>query len=422
MIHRSPRSTTEALVRYGRALRRVSTRNTSVTSVTGRLVRGAGVLFLALVAVLGIAPMASAQAQNGESDVAAVMDRSPDMPGVNLSVQTTSMGSQFVLDNPTPTEVTVMSQAGDPLFRIGPGGVLANFRSPDWYRSKAVAEEVQIPPRATDRGTPVWVRVSTDPSWGWFDQRLRDANLNDDQKSSMEPLDPFGAWSVPMTFGDKPGTADGHFEYRPAMGSFVPTLSETQPANGVSLTALPGNPTPGVAVNNQGANEIVVLGQAGEPFLRLTPQGAESNEQSPTWLAQQAAPGGPKGDPAAPPQWRSIGQNPQVSFTVPWADTDLPPADLYAMSSSQDVKSWTISMIVDGQRVDVPGVTTFNPADRGGISMWWWVGGAVVLLAVVLVVTWWFLRRRRSSSGSGGNDAGTSMPRGSHRAKADANS
>ncbi|WP_132424633.1 hypothetical protein [Pseudonocardia endophytica] len=381
-------------------------------------------LFLALVALLGIAPVASAQAQGTSSDIAAVMDRSPDLAGATLSVQATEMGSQFVLDNPTPTEITVMSTAGDPLFRIGPGGVLANFRSPDWYRSKAVAEEVQIPPRAADRGTPVWVKVSLDPSWGWFDPRLRDATLTDDQKASMDPLDPFGAWSVPVTVGDRPGTADGHFEYRPPMGSFVPTLSETQPADGVSLTALPGNPTPGIGVNNQGAGEIVVLGEAGEPFLKVTQQGAEANEQSPTWLAQQggAEAAGPKGDPAAPPQWRSLGQSPQVSFTVPWADSDLSPADLYAMSGSQDVQNWTISMIVDGQRFDVPGVTTFNPADRGGISIWWWIGGAVVLLAVVIVGTRWILRRRRTSSGSGGNDAGTSVPRGSHRAKADVTS
>ncbi|WP_145981389.1 hypothetical protein [Pseudonocardia sp. HH130629-09] len=347
-----------------------------------------------------MAPSASAHGA-ADPSIAAVLDRvGIDMPGVDLTVRTTSLGSQFVLENPTPTEVTVTSAAGDPLFRIGPDGVLANFRSPDWYTSKLVGGDVTVPPRAVDRGVPVWVRVSKDPSWGWFDHRLHDAVLSAEQKSSMDTLEAFGAWSVPIGYGDRRGTVDGHFEYRPPLGSFVPHLQESEPAPGIRLIALPGNPVPGVSVENGLDQEVVVLGEVGEPFLRLTTAGAEHNELSPTWLAEQSGQMGAGGDPAAQPRWVGMGRTPQVSFTVRAAEPDLGQADLYAMTDSADVREWTVALLVDGRRIDVSGVTTFNPLDRGGDATWWWIGGIAVLLLTVGTVLWWWSRRGRSGAGT----------------------
>ncbi|WP_145984190.1 MULTISPECIES: hypothetical protein [unclassified Pseudonocardia] len=351
-----------------------------------------------------VAPSASAHGA-ADPSIAAVLDRvALDMPGVSLTVQTTSLGSQFVLENPTPTEATVMSAAGDPLFRIGPEGVLANFRSPDWYTSKLVGGDVTVPPRAVDRGTPVWVRVSQDPAWGWFDHRLHDAVLTDDQKDSMDTLEPFGAWSVPVGYGDRQGTVDGHFEYRPPLGSFVPSLENLEPAPGVRLAALPGNPVPGVSVENRRDQEVIVLGEVGEPFLRLTGEGVEHNELSPTWLAQQSGQIASGGDPAAAPQWVGMGSTPQASFTVRGAEPDLAPAELYAMTGPADVKDWSVAMVIDGQRVDVAGVTTFTPVERGGDATWWWIGGSAVLLLLVGAGLWWWLRRGRSGHDAGPDD------------------
>lgn len=417
MNHRSSRSNVEAPVRTGRALRRICSLVTSAPSVTAGDLRRAGrwVAVTLLVALMGVAVAPSASA-HGASDpsVAAVLDRvALDMPGVSLTVETTSLGSQFILENPTPTETTVMSTAGDPLFRVGPEGVLANFRSPDWYTSKLVGGDVTVPPRAVDRGSPVWVRVSEDPSWGWFDHRLHDAVLSEDQKASMDTLEPFGAWSVPISHGDRQGTVDGHFEYRPPLGSFVPSLSSNEPVPGLRLTALPGNPVPGLSVDNRTGQEVVVLGEQDEPFLRITGRGAEHNELSPTWLAQQSGQASPGGDAAAPPSWVEMGSSPQVSFTVRQAEPDLPPAELYAMTDSADVKEWTVPLLIDGQRLDVDGVTTFNPADRGsGDSTWWWIGGSVALLVLVGLGLWWWLRRGRP-----GPDArpGSQPAAGAHR-------
>src|SRR6185436_2355742 len=99
---------------------------------------------------------------------------------------------------------------------------------------------------------------------------------------------------------------------------FEPTLTNTQPAPGVTLTALPGNPTPAISVSNTGPDEVVVLGDQDEPFARITNKGAEANTLSPTWVASQdrAAVATSGADPKAPPRWEAVGNTGQYSFTL----------------------------------------------------------------------------------------------------------
>jgi hypothetical protein len=290
---------------------------------------------------------------------------------------------------------------GDPLFRIGPDGVLGNFRSPEWYTSKVPGGAVTIPQRAAEKGAPVWVRVSQEPAWGWFDHRLHAATLAPEQKADTDALEAFGTWSVPVKYGEALGSVDGHFEFRPALGTFVPTLSETEPAAGVTLTALQGNPTPGVAVHNAGPNEVVVLGDAGEPYLRIMPTGTEANELSPTWIASQdpSAVAGSAADPAAPPRWVPVGTNGQYSFTLDRAGPDQDLAGLYTTSSTTVVREWTVSLLVNGERIDVAGETTLTPAGvtDGGWGFWT-IAGLVLLVLIVAAAVVWLLRRRSAGS------------------------
>ncbi|MGD9531469.1 MAG: hypothetical protein AB7V44_32400 [Pseudonocardia sp.] len=333
-----------------------------------------------------------------DPEIVPVLDRlSPDAPGVVLDIEQTGSGPQFVLDNPTATETEVLSTAGDPLFRIGPGGVLANFRSPDWYRSKQPGGAAVVPERAADRGSPVWVRVSETPTWGWFDQRLRPGPGTAEQKADAEPLQHLGTWSVPLRHGDAVGAAEGHFEYRPPLGTFVPELDTTTPAPGVTLTALPGNPVPAVAVAYDGPGEVVVLGDAGEPFLRLTADGAQANTLSPTWRATRPAQlSGRPADAAAAPDWTDVGSTGRQSFAHPAAGPGQDLAALYALTDTAVVREWTVALVVDGRRIEVPGHTSLTPLGSAPISgLWTWLGAVVAVVAVGLVVAWWATRNRR---------------------------
>lgn len=393
MIHSSPGSATEAPVQTGRASRRVSPPNRH------RTVRS---LFLAaLTVLLGLTLTPSAAAHEGaDSDIIAVLDRvTPEMPGVSLTVETTRLGSQFVLENPTQTEVTILSSVGDPLFRIGPGGVLGNFRSPEWYTSKVPDGAITIPERAVERGTPVWARVSDEPAWGWFDHRLHSATLSPEQKLAAKPLESFGQWSVPLKFGEALGVAEGHQEYRPGIGTFTPSLSESEPAPGVTLTALQGNPVPAIAINNAGPSEVVVLGEQGEPYLKVTANGAEANQLSKTWIRSQdpSAVAGSGADPAAPPQWVPVGTNGQYAYTFEGAGPEQDLAELYALESETVVRNWTVSLLVDGKPVDIPGETTLTPIGAEGFWGPWTIAGLVLVLLVVAAAVVFFLRRKRAA-------------------------
>lgn len=390
MTPSSPGSTAEAPVLTGRAPRRVPTR-------CGR--RALLVVVMTVLTGLVLTPWASAH-EGSDPEIAAVLDRvTPEMPGVSLTVESTRLGLQFVLENPTPTEVTVLSSVGDPLFRIGPDGVLGNFRSPEWYTSKVPGGAVSIPEKAVEKGSPVWARVSEEPAWGWFDHRLHAATLSPEQKANTAPLEPFGTWTVPVTYGAALGSAEGHFEFRPTLGQFVPTLSEPNLAPGITLTALQGNPTPGIAIDNAGQGEVVVLGDADEPYLRITPYGTEANRLSPTWVSAQdpSAAAEAATDPAAAPQWVPVGSTPQYSFTVARAGPDQDLATLYAADGPTVVREWTVALVVDGRRIDVGGRTTLTPAGYSGGGGWgFWMTVGIVLVAAA--VAGWFLRRRRGAA------------------------
>ncbi|MGH3566698.1 MAG: hypothetical protein ACRDRH_11835 [Pseudonocardia sp.] len=395
MLLSSPGSP-EAPVRTGWAPRRVP--------ATQALRTGRALLVVAVTVLVALVLAPAAQAHEGtDGEIAALLDRvTPEMPGVALIVETTALGPQFVLENATATELTVLSSVGDPLFRVGPEGVFGNIRSPEWYTSKTPDGAITVPERAAEKGVPVWLKVSRDPNWGWFDHRLHAVSLSPEQKAGTAPLEAFGTWTVPLQYGDALGSADGHFEYRPPLGTFTPTLSDTSPAPGVTLTALPGNPRPAVAIDNSGSSEVIVLGDVGEPYLRITAAGAEANGASPTWITSQnpAAQGEQAGDPTVPPRWVPVGTNPNYAFTLERAGPEQDLAALYRITEPAVVRSWSVSLLVNGTPVVVDGETTITPAGYEP-SFWgsWAVpGGVVLLLAALIGGGVWVVHRRRAAA------------------------
>lgn len=357
-----------------------------------------------VLAVLAAATMASTAAAQergaapaGDPALAMVIDRiTPDLPGVTLTAEQTSVGPRVVLRNPTPTEVTVLSTVGDPMLRVGPDGAFGNLRSPEWFTSKSVG--AAVPDTAQEHGRPVWLRVATEPALGWFDQRLRAGS----PVAAAQPLDVLARWSVPISYGGVAGAVEGHVEFRPVTGTFAPELRGGEPAPGITVTAVAGDPVPMITVASAGPADVVVLGAAGEPYLRITPQGSAANAGSPTWIAAQDPAAVPNA-PSKEPRWTPTGTAPRVTFPLKSAGPGPDLTPYYAMTEPTVIGTWTVPLLVGGQRVDATGTTTLTPA--GYVEPWWhrWVlpaaaaAGLVVLAGIGLVLLVRRRRRRRAT-------------------------
>lgn len=147
-----------------------------------------------------------------------------------------------------------------------------------------------------------------------------------------------------------------------------------------------------VRVTNQGAAEIVVLGDQGEPFLRLVQNRVQVNELSSTAAETGLRPGSPVPadpaptdpapiDPAAAPRWVQIDDGGNAT----WSDSRVGP-----LAEQQASGSWELPLVVDGQQVTVLGSRDLVPPP----SPWPWMAILVLLTAAVVA-----LGRRRNWHG-----------------------
>ena len=144
-----------------------------------------------------------------------------------------------------------------------------------------------------------------------------------------------------------------------------------------------------VEVTNDGAQELVVLGYAGEPYLRIGPHGVFENTRSPaTYLNRSTTISGapPKrADPEAPPVWRQV----STGTTARWHDhrahfmgKDDPPEVARDRDRRRVVDHWKIPMRVGDATVVARGEIVYVPPP----SPWPWVVGAVLLAALLFVL------------------------------------
>lgn len=138
--------------------------------------------------------------------------------------------------------------------------------------------------------------------------------------------------------------------------------------------------------------EVVVLGYAGEPYLRVGPAGVFENRRSPATYRNRVriapAPPPAHADPAAPPQWRRLDGGDAVAWydhRAYWMEASDPPAVRAAPGRSHVViPTWQVDLRVGGQPVRVTGDVRWVP----GPSPWpWIVAAAVGCLLAVLAAT-----------------------------------
>jgi hypothetical protein len=147
-------------------------------------------------------------------------------------------------------------------------------------------------------------------------------------------------------------------------------------------------------LTNHSDQAVVVLGYRSEPYLRVGPSGAYENQRSPSAYANRFATAPSRIpadlDPAAPPQWRRIGNQPEAVWhdhRAHWSGPD-PPAVTANRGHHQVVaRNWQIPLRLGQQTALIEGDIVWVP----GPSPWPWVLLALVAFAVVLVAGW---RRR----------------------------
>jgi hypothetical protein len=352
-------------------------------------VAGAAVVAVAL-------PAAPARAHaGGDADVVLTLDELPQaLEGTTVDV-VDRLAPQLVLANPTDRVVEVVGLDGRPFLRIGPDGVDANLAVADWYTTNDPFGTAALP--GAVGGADRWARVAAEPSWGWFDHRLHPGPLRAPPEvvAVGEPAQ-IGTWSVPLRVDGVPATIGGAVRYQPLRGTFVPAVAGDADLP-VRLSVLPGV-VPGLFLDNDRGTEVVVLGADGEPFLRFTAEGpVHANTRSPSWLASARAAAGTT--PTSPvdadgaPEWVEVAAEPRFGWIDPrLAHPDRePPPDVIAAAEPTEVGTWTVPVLVGGERTDVAGTITWQPAPglepagsaAGGGAVRWTAVGAVALLAAL---------------------------------------
>ena len=339
-----------------------------------KLVRVVLTLVSCLALAVGSLP---AEAHTGDQMAKPIFERiEPDIPGLEVQVVYTA-NYQFLITNPTPTEVVVMASTGEPFIRIGPQGAFGNFNSPSWYNSNVPDGLLpnQIPKRAKPGAAvePDWARVSKDPSWGWYDHRLHPVEryLQKEVLESTEPVN-LGPWEVPVRSGDQEAKIKGRFEYKPQLGTFEAVLrSPDKPAEGVTVQVVSAQ-VPALYLQNTSPQTVTVLGSGGEPFVRIGPN-VEVNLHSPSYIQMQQAiaktaesaedVGKVEADADSPPNWQQVQKSPQwrwLEFRAAPPSGD-PRKEWTGRQDPTTVKTWSVPILIGEERTEVTGITQFVP-------------------------------------------------------------
>lgn len=325
---------------------------------------------MVLLAMAFVAPALAAAAALAHSEVPGfrnVLDGvSPSVPGLRIQV-VTSAADQLVAENPTPTTLEILGAGGEGFLRIGPSGVEANLGSPDWYRSATPEGDGRVPSTAVAGAVPNWVRISVQPSWGWFDHRLHETRADSAPAGGGGGALRLGSWTVPARYGTETITITGHREFVRPPGRFRAVLRAS--VDDLRAGVVDGT-VPAVSVTAPAGRTLVVLGEDGEPMVRLGPDGPEGNGASRTWLLTAASRGTPPDGPVGAdvePRWESLGGGTTLTWLEPRARYAgaLPPRSVLDSGRTEVVVRWTVPIELDGAKVELVGTTSWVPHSEG---------------------------------------------------------
>lgn len=307
----------------------------------------------------------------------------PALPeGVTVEVRGT-IADQLVVSNPTATPIVALDPDGTEFLRISSDGVQGNTSSPYFHLSGAPPEiRVPLPTSANSSAAPVWVPLSTGPTWAWFDPRLSPAFLQvpvGGRQDNVETSEDVATWSVPLRHGTEALSVEGALERRPVTGRFESTIDPLP--DGISAVLGQGY-VPTLSMQAAPGREVTVLGRDGQPYLRFGATGAEVNRDSPTYRDDLMGRGRLPGP-------TEVGWAP-LPGTTTWLDTRLrfpaedPPEQFAGAEQPVDVARWEVPVIVDGAPLALTGAIRWIPNGRAADSPWTLaavIGGVLLLLA-----------------------------------------
>ncbi len=184
-------------------------------------------------------------------------------------------------------------------------------------------------------------------------------------------------------------------------GKYVSTVTTLTPPTPV-VTASIGGGDELLALQVQSGHEVVVLGYAGEPYLRFAPDGTVyENQLSPARFlnadrfGQTRPPAGITPEAAAAaPDWRPLGGGGSWVWhdhRIHWMSQQEPDAIKGRESETVELFPWKVPLTVDGATVEVEGSLRYTPTGSG--NQWVETGITVGLpLLVIAGLGWWSVR------------------------------
>ena len=158
-----------------------------------------------------------------------------------------------------------------------------------------------------------------------------------------------------MRLGAQPVVVSGKFRLRPeSHGYWMPAvLAANEIAPRVEVAIIPGV-VPAVTIENGGHEPVTVIGDRGEPFLRIGADGIFANAISPTWMQSGRAP--QTSSPIAlfkdrsNVRWTKISSGSRYTW-LEWRARC--PDDRLERTPIK----WEIPLLIGGKSVSVPGET-----------------------------------------------------------------
>lgn len=137
---------------------------------------------------------------------------------------------------------------------------------------------------------------------------------------------------------------------------------------------------------NRTGRDVEVTGYSGEPYLRVGPGGAYENSRSPATYLNRTLAGDttlpPEADPAAPPQWRRIADEPRVRWhdqRAQWREAGPPARAAADPTRTHRVRDWTVPVRDGAEQLEIRGTLDWVPPPD---PYPWWVAATLGFLAV----------------------------------------
>jgi hypothetical protein len=179
--------------------------------------------------------------------------------------------------------------------------------------------------------------------------------------------------------------------------STITAIQPPVPGLGLAVTG----PNGALTLTNHTGKTVVVIGYAGEAYLRITPTGVDENVASLSSWLNGRLPQPPVQANQQVPQWRHVSDQPAFTwhdYRTHWMGQQRPPVVAADPHHPHKVLDWTVPLTVDGKPVAVKGSlswTGLTGLSTFAIAMIAVAGAAGVALAAAMAVV---VRKQRDDT------------------------